>query len=261
MPFTLSHAAAAIPFRRTPLIMSAMVMGCFAPDFPRFLSLRPHTAFGHTFAGMLALDLPLALAALWLFHALIKQPMLLLLPAGMHRRLRTSVDAFPFWPPQRLSLIVLSILAGTATHLVWDAFTHRESWIYQNWTFLRGSVALPVTGAMKMYLLLEYASSVFGLAVVAVWIWRWYRTTQPSAAPAVRPADAPQGRTFLAVLPVLATLGGALRAYHKNGLHLQIRPLVHFTADTLTSAITFFLVGLLVYGVILRRQRAVPVSV
>ena len=32
MPFTLSHAAAALPFRRTRLVMSALVFGCFAPD-------------------------------------------------------------------------------------------------------------------------------------------------------------------------------------------------------------------------------------
>lgn len=259
MPFTLSHSAAAIPFRRTPLIMSAIVMGCFVPDFPYFLSLSPRMFFGHTFTGMFVFDLPLAIAALWLFHAFIKRPMLLFLPAGIRCRLTTNVNTFPFWPSERLSLIVLSILIGTATHLLWDAFTHPNSWIYQNWAFLRGAVELPVTGEMQKYKLLEYASSIFGLAVVAVWIWHWYRTTQPSAAPVAQPLDAAQKRAFVAVLPILATLGGALRAYHENGIHLQIRSIVHFTADMLISAITFFLLGLFVYGVILRRYRTAPV--
>ena len=261
MPFTLSHAAAAIPFRRTPLIMSAIVMGCFAPDYPHLLSLDPNTAFSHRISGMFLIDLPLAFAALWLFHAFIKRPMLLYLPTGIRRRLTTSADTFPFWPWRRFALIVLSILAGTTTHLLWDAFTHPDSWIYLHWAFLRGSVVLPVTGPMGMYKLLEYASSIIGLAVVGVWIWLWYGATKPSAAPAAWPADGPQGRALVVVLPVLATLGGALRAYHKNGLHLQIRPIVHFTADTLISAIAYFLLGLLVYGVILRRRRAAPVSV
>ncbi len=261
MPFTLSHAAAAIPFRRTPLITSAIVMGCFVPDFPYFLSLSPHTYFGHTFAGMFVFDLPLAIAALWLFHAFIKQPASMFLPAGIRRRLTASMNTFPFWPSKRLSLIVLSILIGTATHLLWDSFTHCDSWIYQNWAFLRRSVELPVSGEIQMCKLLEYGSSIVGLAVVAVWIWDWSRTTKPSAAQVAQSGDAAQRRTFVAVLPVLATLGGALRAYHENGIHLQIRPIVHFTADLLISAITFFLLGLFVFGVILRLCRPVPVRV
>jgi hypothetical protein len=37
MPFTLSHAAAALLFRRTRLVLSAVVVGCCAPDFVYFL--------------------------------------------------------------------------------------------------------------------------------------------------------------------------------------------------------------------------------
>jgi hypothetical protein len=255
MPFTLSHAAAVIPFRRTPFVMSALVMGCFVPDFPYLISLSPRMFYGHTFPGMFVLDLPLALLALWLFHAFVKQPMLMFLSAGFRRRLRTSVNSFPFWPSERLSLIILSILIGTATHLLWDAFTHRTSWFYENWAFLRTNVELSAIGEMPMYKLLEYVSSVFGLVVVAVWIWHWYRTTNPSAYPAAGAEDAAQRRTFVAVLPALAILGGVLHAYHANGIHLEIRPLVHFTAYILISAITFFLLGLLAYGVILRRQK------
>jgi hypothetical protein len=255
MPFTLSHAAAVIPFRRTPFVMSALVMGCFVPDFPYLISLSPRMFYGHTFAGMFVFDLPLALLALWLFHLFVKQPMLMFLPPAFQRRLRTSVKSFPFWPPPRLSLIILSILIGTATHLVWDTFTHRTSWLYENWAFLRNNVDLPAIGEMPMYKLLEYLSSAFGLAVVAVWICHWYRTTNPSASPTAEAEDTAQRRTFVAVLPTLAILGGGLRAYHANGIHLEIRPLVHFTTDFLISAITFFLLELLACGLILRRQK------
>lgn len=235
--------------------MSALVMGCFAPDFPYLLSLSPDDAYGHTFRGMFLLDLPVAFVALWLFHTLIKKPMLTFLPDGFRRRLRTSVTSFSFWPAKRLSLIILSILVGIATHLVWDAFAHNTSWLYQNWAFLRKTVELPVTGGMQIYKLLEYLSSAFGLVVVAIWIWNWYRTTQPSAYPAAPPFDMARRRTFVATLPALAILGGVFRAYHALGIHRGIRPLVHFTADILISAIAFFLLGLLVYGII---ERVLP---
>lgn len=268
MPFTISHAAAAIPFRRTRLIMSAIVMGCFAPDFPHFLSLSPrksldspHALFSHTFAGIFVFDLPLAIAGLWLFHAIIKQPMLMFLPVGIRRRLRESVNSFPFWPWKRFLLITLSIVIGTATHLLLDAFTHHYSWIYQNWALLRRLVKLPLVGEMSICNLLEYASSILGLAVLAVWIQHWYHTTEPSAERLAQPLDAPQSRAFVAVLPVFAILGGALRVFHEKGIQLHIRPIVHFTAEMLISAITYFLLGLLVYGLIIRRHRVVPVRV
>ncbi len=268
MPFTISHAAAAIPFRRTRLIMSAIVMGCFAPDFPHLLSLSPRESFGspralfsHTFAGIFVLDLPLAIAGLWLFHAFMKQPMLMFLPVGIRRRLRKSVNSFPFWPWKRFLLITLSIVIGAATHLLLDAFTHRYSWIYQHWAFLRRWVELPLVGEMPICSLLEYASSILGLAVIAVWIWHWYHTTKPNAERLAQPLDTPQKRAFIAVLPVLAILGGALRVFHEKGIDLHIRPIVHFTTDVLISAITYFLLGLLVYGVIFRRHRVVPVRV
>jgi hypothetical protein len=252
MPFTLSHAAAVIPFRRTPFVMSALVMGCFVPDFPYLISLSPHMSYGHTFAGMFVLDLPLALLALWLFHVFVKRPMLMFLPAGFKRRLGTSVNSFPFWPSKRLSLIIFSILIGTATHLLWDAFTHPNSWLYENWTLLQNSIELPAIGEVPIYKLMEYVNSVFGLAVVAGWICHWYRTAIPSANSVAEAEDARKRRTFVAVLPAFAILGGALRAYHAHSINLGIRPLMHFTTDFLISAITFFLLGLLLYGIILR---------
>ncbi len=219
--------------------------------------------YGHTFPGMFLVDLPLALVALWLFHTFIKKPMLTFLPDGFRRRLRTSVTSFSFWPLKRLGLIILSILVGTATHLAWDAFTHNTSGISQNWALLRRYVELPLTGQMQICKLLEYGSSAFGLVVVAVWIWHWYRTSKPSAYPAALRFDGAQRRTFVATLPALAILVGLLRAYYAQPVHRGIRPLVHLTANTLISAITFFLLGLLVCGVIervLHRWRF-PVSV
>jgi hypothetical protein len=109
---------------------------------------------------------------------------------------------------------------------------------------------------MHMYKLLEIVSSVFGLVVVIVWTCYWYRTTNASVDTPAEAEDGPWRRSFMHVLSALTVLGALLRAYHANGIHLGIRPLVYFTLDFLLSAIAFFLLGLLAYGVILRRQKA-----
>lgn len=235
--------------------MSALVFGCFVPDFPYLVSLSPRMYFGHTLPGMFLLDLPLALASLWLFHTFVKQPMLLFLPAPLRRRLRTSVTGFSFSPLTRFGWLVLSVLVGTATHLVWDAFTHPTTWVYHHWGFLRIQLQLPVLGTMVMYAILEYGSSILGLLVVAIWIWHWYRTTQPSRAPVKEPLGPAQKSILVAALPTLAILVSLFRANRAEGIHPHIRPLVHFTADTAISAITLFLLGLLICGVILRLQK------
>lgn len=257
MPFTLAHPAAAIPFRRTRLLMSAVVLGCLVPDFPHFVFVSARVSFTHTVAGMFVLDLPVALAGLWLFHTFLKQPMLMFLPPRMQRRIPNSLHPFPFWPLTRFLWIVLSILTGAATHLLWDAFTHDDSWICVRWTFLQEWVHLPRIGNMQMYSLLEYGSSFLGATVVILWIWHWYRTTQPSAPPVIEPLERVYKRTLLAALPAIALLGGALWSWHEHGIHLQIRPIVHFTADMLVATTTFFVVELFLCGVMLRRNRSV----
>jgi|HubBroStandDraft_1064217.scaffolds.fasta_scaffold451974_2 hypothetical protein len=58
MPFTLAHAAAALPFRRLHLVWSGLVIGTFAPDLEYFVRFSPNDGYGHTLVGALVLSLP-----------------------------------------------------------------------------------------------------------------------------------------------------------------------------------------------------------
>jgi hypothetical protein len=257
VPFTLSHAAAAIPFRRARLVMSALVIGCFAPDCVYLVSLRPHGRFGHTLPGVFLLDLPGSLLALWLFHAFVKPPLLFFLPGGIRRRLKEDgANGFSFRPVSRLALIVLSVLVGIATHIAWDFFTHDNDWPYQHWAILRGRVHLPIAGPEPLIKMLEYGSTLLGLAILAIWIWHWYRTTEPSPPPGAELASRSDHRTITVLLPLAAILCGALRAYPARGVSLHWRSMLHFITDTLIASIGLFLVGLLLYGVLLRLESA-----
>ena len=124
MPFTLAHGAAALPFRRSRLIPSALLIGTFAPDFEYFLRFSAHDRFGHTLFGSFVLTLPLALVVLWLFHNFAKVPVIRLLPNQLQMRLANHLGKFRFGGWRRFALIVASVLVGIATHLLWDSFTH-----------------------------------------------------------------------------------------------------------------------------------------
>jgi hypothetical protein len=253
VPFTLSHAAAAIPFRRTSLVISALVMGCFAPDFAYFISLTPQGTFGHSLAGVFIQDLPAGLVALWLFHAFVKLPLLFFVPSGIRRRLKNGgATAFSFWPLSRFLLIVFSIFVGIATHIAWDFFVHDYDWPYLHWAFLRRYVHLPIAGGESLIKVLEYGSSLLGLAVLAIWILHWYRTTEPS--PAAEPANQPYQRAIVVLVPLLAISGAICRAYAAVGIKFDWRSELHFTIGVLIASIGHFLLGLLLCGILIRAE-------
>ncbi len=242
--------------------MSALVAGCFAPDFAYFLFLKPHGLIGHTLLGAFILDLPLSLAALWLCHTYMKHPLSMLLPDGIRRRLKPREKGFSLWPPSRLALIALSILIGIGTHILWDSFTHPFYWPYRHWSFLRQTVQLPIEGNVQMYKALQNGSTLFGLAVVAVWVWWWYRTTEPVESPIAEPYTRAQIHVITMVVPALALFGGMLRAYVDLGApSIDIRSMLHFGVESGITATTLLGLGLVVCGVVLRGRVAATLAI
>src|ERR1700756_2931186 len=102
MPFTVSHAAAVLPFRRLNLVWSAFIIGSMAPDFPYIIGSTHYRGLGHRWPGVVLFPLPASLAALWLFHNVVKRPVIDLMPAGMQMRLRPHVGGFSFAGASRL---------------------------------------------------------------------------------------------------------------------------------------------------------------
>ena len=175
MPFTPAHAAAALPFLRTRLVLSALIVGTLAPDFEYFLRLAPGGGFGHTLAGAFLFSLPLALVILWMFHVLVKAPLLRLFPDALRRRI--PAERFRFGGPSRFMLIVGSALVGIFTHIVWDSFTHSYMWPARHFPWLNEKQSLPLVGPVEHCALLQQASTITGLAILGFWLVRWYRNT------------------------------------------------------------------------------------
>jgi len=246
MPFTISHAAAALPFRRTRLVMSALVFGCVAPDLEYFLWLRPHGHFGHTLPGLLLFDLPAALLSLFLFHRFAKAPLVACLPARLRERLRNG-DRVARRSFSWFVLVCVSILIGSATHILWDSFTHTDYWLGRNWSFLRLNVHVPVFGFRDWAAILQYLSSVFGMVAILWWFVQWYRNTPPVHSETDRPDVTWRDRWVVAGSFVAAILAGCVRSAFV-GLPHGVHGFQRFLTDASITAISVFCIEILIYG-------------
>jgi hypothetical protein len=199
MPFTISHAAAALPVhaldKRLPL--AALMVGTMAPDFAFFLPWGIYRHDTHTPAGLFTFCLPAGLMA-WLYYVLVlERPTIGFLPDVWRKRIRHSgaLDT------RALFMASLALLLGSVTHLAWDAFTHSAP-LAQAVPALRSNLFKGSGAYLPVYFVLQVLSSLFGLVALAIWAWRIRRKPLAPAAEVV-PELAPHvsnDELYLAVL-------------------------------------------------------------
>lgn len=127
MPYTLSHAAAVLPFARLLArwqLLSAAVIGAMVPDFRVFLPWRMGHVETHSTMSLLVFCLPVGVTTYWLFQGLVKTPVLEVLPEGPYARWRPFAAPADIRSARQWVLAACGVLGGAVTHLVWDAFTH-----------------------------------------------------------------------------------------------------------------------------------------
>lgn len=172
VPFTPCHAAAVLPFVRTPLVPSALVVGSTAPDAFYYLLVRAPVET-HTLWSALTVDVVIGAVLLALWQAVLRRPVVAAAPAALRDRIPAPhVDRTASGRARRAGLVLLSLAVGSLTHVVWDAFTHRGRWGVELVPWL-GEVHGPLEG----YRWAQYGSGVVGAAVLAWWVVRWYRRT------------------------------------------------------------------------------------
>lgn len=151
MPFTLAHPAAVLPLLRHPFVPVALITGSMAPDTPYFL-----TAIGirSTHAG----DWYGPFLNATTTHSLRGLPIDLLYAVvlvGAYWLLQAPITALGLTLPRlgrpNLGWLAVSALIGAGTHLLWD--------------FLTDADFVPAPR------LLQYASTAFGLIVIAWYTW------------------------------------------------------------------------------------------
>jgi len=164
MPFTVSHAAAVLPLHRyTSLPLTALMIGSMAPDFGYFFSYQASRQLTHSLAGLFIFALPAGLMV-WLFYvAVLEKATITLLSDRWHTRF-AHTDRIT---PSLIARAALAIVLGAATHFLWDALTHRGTFVTDAFPVLLGRT--PGFSWLPIYHLLHGLSSVLGLIFLLAW--------------------------------------------------------------------------------------------
>ena len=176
MPFTGSHPAAVLPLLRLGLVPSALVIGSMAPDLPYYLPLSIDSAKTHSLFGVVGIDLLLGLVAYGVWRALVSPLATAVAPASMRARLPRRAPFGLSGDPRPALLVAVSLIAGAATHVLWDEFTHVDRWGYRHLAWLAQQ-----HGSLEGYRWAQYGSGVFGAALIALAVRRWWQeaTVEP----------------------------------------------------------------------------------
>jgi len=175
VPFTPSHVAAALPFVRTPLLTAGVVVGTMAPDIPYYVPVPVPRELSHSVLGAVTVDPLMALIAVAAWWWSLREPVIDLLPRVIGERIPPLPPTG--WRPvawgwlRTLLVLLVSVLLGIATHLVWDSFTH-PGWVADHLAVLRVQL-----GPLLVEKWLQHASTVAGLLAVGVWAVRRLRST------------------------------------------------------------------------------------
>ncbi|MEM6432123.1 MAG: DUF4184 family protein [Deinococcota bacterium] len=204
MPFTVSHVAAVIPLNRSPLVLSALIVGSMSPDVLYFVPGVPSLPLTHSVQGLLLFCLPVSFALLLIYHRLLKRPLLALLPPMIQHKV--DVDSFQLRTVTQVARATSSILLGALTHIIWDSFTHISGTAVQVLPILQSPIGSFVGEPLYVYKLLQYASTVLGGLIVIVWIGYRVRLGEARASS----PTAAYSPTRLVVMVTLSMLTGLI---------------------------------------------------
>jgi Domain of unknown function (DUF4184) len=208
MPFTPSHVAAVLPFVRTPLLPAALVIGSMGPDLFFYIPLPISRADTHSWLGVVTIDLFFGVLVFVLWQLMFRAPIVDFLP--LPARMRIAAMPWSGIRPLGMSwfrlvvVLVISVLLGTVSHVVWDDFTH-DDWLTQHLPALQHD-----WGSKPIYRWLQYASSLFGAVAVGLWALAWWRRTYPAAPVPTRITAATRAMAWVTVVAVGAVASLAI---------------------------------------------------
>jgi len=254
MPFTLSHAAAALPLRhllRGTAVLPALVIGCFLPDVPYFLPTPLYNINVHQLPGLLLFGIPCGWAIYALWFGLLLEPTAALLPRR-YAALLLQGPTIPRRPCARVWSITVSLLAGAVSHIVWDAFTHRRGFVVHAWSALAQPVMHVGAYALPPYFVFQHGSTFVGFLCLALHVrHRLRQVTNADIAAVATPQLST--RRKIAVVAALAIFSAAIVCCVFSTANAPRLSAYNFVCACISAAATVALMYALAWRVHYRR--------
>ena len=265
MPFTPTHVAAALPalpwLRGRHVPASALVIGSMIPDAGVFLPRYVDYGRTHSVGGLFTLCLPLGLAAFLMWEYFLKAPLVDLAPRGVRRRAAGGSG------PRRAPLTVRTLLwaagltlAGAATHVLWDSFTHAGRWGVRAFPALnRVVLTLPDWAPVREHAVPGYRVAQYGCTLVLLPVVVLYgavrlRRAEPTGEgdSAVPPWGRAAARGLLLAVPAVAAGRAGLDALPRLPLRVTaVRAVTTFGLALLIAAVAYAAA----HALVVRRRR------
>jgi hypothetical protein len=176
MPFTFSHPAAILPAKYFPekwISFTALVIGSITPDFEYFIRMRNFGEYGHTWTGIFWFDLPLAFALTFIYHAFVRDGLIDNLPRILRKRLiRFKGLSWPNYVKGHFWVVLVCLLVGITSHILWDGFTHRTGYFVGLMPWLNENTYIFWGIGYSRFYVLQQISSLAGVILVFYALFR-----------------------------------------------------------------------------------------
>lgn len=174
MPFTVSHAVIAHPISyltayRLPI--AGLVIGSMAPDLYRLFT-QEQSNLTHLWSSIFGITLWLGLGFSLLWYGLYRPVVYRCMGIQDPVVLNTWKSAIKF-----IVLLIIALMIGIATHLIWDGLTHADFRTFAFQEFLASTVQL-FGQHYPMHRLLQLGSSALVLPLIAWSCLSYYRKFQ-----------------------------------------------------------------------------------
>lgn len=171
MPFTFTHPALILPLTFLPrswFSLTGLIIGSIIPDFEYFIRMRIESNYSHTLTGIWWFDLPLGLMIAFVFHKIVRNKLFDNLPLFIKSRLiKFRTFNWTSYARSNWIILILSLLIGTASHILWDNFTHHDGFFVTLFPVLStqlviGDIIFPI------YKFLQHLSTMVGGFIIVI---------------------------------------------------------------------------------------------
>jgi len=127
------------------------------PDVPMFVRIPGSYAVTHSLAGVFTVDVVLGMLGVAVWFGLVRDALVDVAPSAVRERLDPSAR----YSRMQWVLVPVAVALGALSHVVWDAFTHRDRWGVEHVEWLRH-----LHGGLMGSAWAQYVSGGLGLVIV-----------------------------------------------------------------------------------------------